>query len=81
MRTTIDRAGRVVIPRPVRELAGLAAGGEVDVTFRDGVIEIEPASISMRLVERPGGAVIEAPGEMPTLTADEVRDTLDRVRR
>lgn len=81
MKTTIDAAGRIVIPKPVREAAGLRAGAEVDVSFRDGHIEIEPAGRSMRLVERKGGALIEAVGEMPVLTADDVRDALDRVRR
>ena len=81
MRTTIDRAGRIVIPKAVREAAGLQAGAEVDVSFRDGYIEIEPAARSMRVVERKGGAVIEAEGVMPLLTADDVRDALDDVRR
>lgn len=81
MRSTIDRAGRLVIPKAVRDAAGLEAGGEVDVTFRDGRIEIEPATLPMRLVERKGGALIEAERELPTLSADEVRDTLERTRR
>ncbi len=81
MKTTIDAAGRIVIPKAVREAAGLHAGAEVEVSFREGHIEIEPAGRSMRLVEREGGALIEAEGEMPMLTADDVRDALDRVRR
>ena len=32
MRTTIDKAGRVVIPAAVRERAGLSAGSELEVT-------------------------------------------------
>jgi len=28
MRTTIDRAGRLVIPRPLRDRVGLAGGGQ-----------------------------------------------------
>ena len=81
MRTTIDSAGRIVIPKAVREAAGLEAGTEVDITFRDGRVEIEPAPRPMRLVQRDGGLVIEAEGEMPVLTADDVRDILERVRR
>jgi AbrB family looped-hinge helix DNA binding protein len=81
MRTTIDRAGRVVIPKPVRDEAGLEAGAEVDVEFRDGRIEIEPATLEMRLVKQDQGATIDAGTEMPPLTSDDVRDLLERVRR
>ncbi len=81
MRTTIDRAGRIVIPKALREAAGLQAGAEVDLSFRDGYIEIEPVARSMRVVERQGGALIEAEGEMPALTAADVRDALERARR
>ena len=81
MRTTIDRAGRVVIPKAVRDQAGLAAGGEVDVHFRDGRIELEPATAPMRLVKRGQRATIEAEGEMPTLSNADVRTVLEHVRR
>jgi AbrB family looped-hinge helix DNA binding protein len=77
MRTTIDRAGRVVIPKPVRDRAGLEPGAELDIEFRDGRIEIEPAAVPMRL----RGSVVEAEGEMPTLTSADVRSVLENVRR
>jgi AbrB family looped-hinge helix DNA binding protein len=81
MRTTIDGAGRIVIPKGIRDEAGLKAGTEIDIELRDGRIEIEPASVSMRLVIRDGNPVIETDVEMPVLTADEVRDVLERVRQ
>lgn len=81
MRTTIDSAGRVVIPKAVREAAGLEAGAEVEVEFRDGRIELEPATVPMRLVKRTQGATIEAEADMPALTSADVRNVLERVRR
>ncbi len=81
MRTTIDQAGRVVIPKPVREEAGLRAGMELEVEFRDGRLEIEPTATPMRVAKRTAGATIEADAEMPVLTGNQVRDTLDRIRR
>jgi AbrB family looped-hinge helix DNA binding protein len=81
MRTTIDRAGRVVIPKAVRDQAGLEAGAEVDVQFRDGRIELEPATVPMRLVKRAQRATIEAESEMPILTSADVRTVLEHVRR
>jgi AbrB family looped-hinge helix DNA binding protein len=81
MRTTIDGAGRVVIPKPVRDEAGLHAGAEIEVEFRDGRIEIEATSVPRRLVEREGRVVIEAEGDVPPLTDDDVRNVLERTRR
>jgi AbrB family looped-hinge helix DNA binding protein len=82
MRTTIDAAGRIVIPKAVRDAAGLEAGAEIEVGLRDGVIEIAPAPVPMRVARRANGvAVVEADAEMPTLTVDVVRETLERTRR
>lgn len=81
MRTTIDGAGRVVIPKPLRDEAGLLAGAEVDVELRDGKIEIEAVPVPMRLVRRGGKFVIESEGDVPPLTDEDVRDVLDRIRR
>jgi AbrB family looped-hinge helix DNA binding protein len=82
MRTTIDAAGRVVIPKQLRQAAALEPGQELEIVERDGRIEIEPVSVPMELVERDGFLAAEVPGdEAPTLTADEVRELLERTRR
>lgn len=81
MQTTIDGAGRVVIPKSIREELGLGQGGRVAVNVRDGRIEIEPVPVAMRLVDRGDGPVLEAEAEMPTLSAEDVRTTLERLRR
>lgn len=82
MKTTIDSAGRVVIPKAVRDEAGLAAGTEVEVEFRDGRVEIEPVALPARVVERDGDVVID-PGvdDLPPLTDEDVRAVLEHVRR
>lgn len=68
MRTTIDKAGRVVIPKPLRDAVGMVPG-EVEVT-RDGAgVRIEPVS-GRGVTERRGRLVIEAD---VTLTDDDVR--------
>lgn len=50
--TTIDRAGRLVVPKEVREQAGIAPGTRVNVRYRDGLIEIEPEPRAIRIVRR-----------------------------
>lgn len=83
MRTTIDAAGRIVVPKALREAMGLTAGRAIDVIFTDGRLEIELAPLDVA-VERDGDElpVIRAVhGEPPALTDDLVRETLESVRR
>lgn len=81
MRTTIDAAGRLVIPKRIRDRLGLRGNDEVEVTERDGRIEIQPAPITVELV-REGSVLVARPERpLPALTDEMVRETLDRVRR
>jgi AbrB family looped-hinge helix DNA binding protein len=82
MRITIDPAGRIVIPKALREAAGLRPGVELEITENHGQIQIEVASHPVRLVERDGFMAAEVEGdEGAPLTVEEVRDLLDGLRR
>lgn len=77
MRTTIDKAGRVVVPKPLREQVGLRPGA-VDV-FVDGAgLRIEPLATD-ELVEI-GGRLVVAPSLAP-VTDDMVQALRDADRR
>ena len=77
MRTTIDKAGRLVIPRAFRERIGLLDGGEVEVELDGAAIRIEPAS-GDALKEVGGRLVIPATGT--PLTGAAVRELIDAER-
>jgi AbrB family looped-hinge helix DNA binding protein len=81
MRTAIDAAGRVVIPKAVRDALGLAAGHPLDVIERDGRLELVPAPTPMRLVDEGDGPVAVTEVDTPPLTAELVRETLEKTRR
>jgi AbrB family looped-hinge helix DNA binding protein len=81
MKTTIDAAGRIVVPKPLREALNLKPGQPLDIRVGDGRLEIEVATTPMNL-RRRGKDIFAVPEtELPTLTADEVRDALERTRR
>ena len=81
MRTTIDGAGRIVVPKALRDSLGLAGGQEVEVMARDGHLEIAVAPTTMRL-KRRGSVLTAVPDRaLPPLTADMVRETLEQTRR
>ena len=52
MTTTIDSAGRLVIPSVIRREAALEPGVPLEVRWRDGIIEIEPQPIPVVLETR-----------------------------
>lgn len=79
---TIDKAGRLVVPKSLRDALGLTGGEELEIVAReDGRLELEVPTTPMRLERRSHGVVAVADREMPTLTSETVRETLERVRR
>ena len=81
MNATIDNGGRVVIPKAIRDELGLSPGVTVEVVARGGLVVLVPAATPLRLVKRGGGVVAEPAAPLPTLTAEEVRATLEASRR
>jgi AbrB family looped-hinge helix DNA binding protein len=77
MITTMDQAGRLVIPSEIRREAALQPGTPLEVRCRDGVIEIEPQPLAVTL-ERKGRLLVARPGtKVPVLRAT----TIERTRR
>ena len=83
MRSTIDKAGRVVIPASIRDRAGLTPGTALEVTADDTGVRIERVAgagppgpswcrTGKRLVpRRKRGAVARPQRENPALIEDE----------
>jgi AbrB family looped-hinge helix DNA binding protein len=77
MITTMDSAGRLVIPKEIRREAELEPGMPVEVRWCDGVIEIEPRPLSVKL-EKKGRLLVARPTtKVPALRAV----TVERTRR
>ena len=77
MRTTIDKAGRLVIPRSMRRRVGLDRGGEVQLEI-DGIgIRVEPVA-GTELRESAGLLVIPATGN--PVDENTVRELIDADR-
>ncbi len=80
MSTAIDSAGRIVIPKAVREAAGIRPGVPLEVRYQDGSIVIEPTPLQVSIKDTGGVAVAHAVQPVPMLAADTVNATRDRVR-
>ncbi len=58
MKTTIDKAGRVVIPVAIREQAMLKAGMELDVVLDDLSVRLIPRTPRPQLVQDAGRWIV-----------------------
>ncbi len=79
MRATIDGAGRLVVPKPLRDVLGFTPGLELELEAVDGRLE---ATVPSRVSVGQGtyGVRFAADAE-GALTAEQVRDLMDRGRR
>lgn len=81
MKATLDAAGRILVPKALRLALGLKAGQPLEIRAGDGRLEIEIVPTPGQL-KRRGKRVVTVPNaERPALTAEQVRDTLERIRR
>ncbi len=69
-KVALDAAGRVVVPKALRQVLGLKPGQPLEIRAANG-----------RLKKRGKGVVAVPDTDLPQLTAEQVRDTLERVRR
>jgi len=77
---TIDAAGRMVIPKAMRDQLGLHGGVEVEVEVVAGHLEIHPKGPGIRIDHLPDGPVLVADGTVPPLTNADVRRLVDEDR-
>jgi len=78
METTIDSVGRIVVPKPLRDGLGLAAGSTVDISRYGAGLQLVPTGRTARLVEESG--VLVATGDT-TIDDDVVFGLIDAARR
>jgi AbrB family looped-hinge helix DNA binding protein len=77
MRTTIDKAGRLVIPRQLRDRIGLSGGGEVELELDGAAVRIEPVSgVELKEV----GQLLVIPATGTPMTAAAVQELIDAER-
>jgi AbrB family looped-hinge helix DNA binding protein len=80
MKTTIDKAGRVVIPASIRERAGLAPGTELEVTLADLGVRLERVAVGPRLVKVGRRLVARPSGRSETTPAVDIGALVEEER-
>jgi AbrB family looped-hinge helix DNA binding protein len=78
MHTTIDAAGRVVVPKALRDALGLTAGTTLDISIYGDGLQVVPGGRTARLRRVAGRLVAESE---TVVTDDMVFAALDAGRR
>ena len=77
---TMDSAGRLVLPREIRDQAKLEPGTPLRIAVRDGRIEIEPVPREVHVIRKGRIRVAVSAEDGEPLRNDTVRDTIASVR-
>jgi AbrB family looped-hinge helix DNA binding protein len=81
VKAAMDGAGRVVIPKALRLTLGFKPGQILEARVTDGRLELEAAATPMTLKKKGKGVVAVPDAKLPPLTEEQVRETLERIRR
>ncbi len=81
MRITMDRVGRIVIPKGLRDQLGLQPDDELDASIDGHAIRLEPRRATGRVVVEVDGIAVLRAVDGATLTDRMVRDLRDADQR
>jgi AbrB family looped-hinge helix DNA binding protein len=79
MQVTIDGAGRLVVPKALRDELGFSPGMELELAAVNGALEVRVPS-RVRVADGPHGLHFVA-DDAEELTDEQVRELIERSRR
>jgi AbrB family looped-hinge helix DNA binding protein len=79
MRATIDAAGRVLVPKALRDSLGLVPGAQVDISEYGAGLQLLPTAAPPELERNRHGRLVAS--STAVVTDDAIRETLDQIRR
>ncbi len=72
VRVAIDDTGRLLLPKAVREAAGLRPGSPLEVTASQGHIELKRIDSEVRLIRQGRLTVAVAEDDLPPMADGEI---------
>jgi AbrB family looped-hinge helix DNA binding protein len=79
MKLHLDKSGRIVLPKPIRQRLGLRAGAELEASESGEGLLLRPVTERPSLVERDG-VLVHTGQPIRALDWDHLRDDLEQER-
>ena len=81
MKTTVDRFGRVVVPKSMRDRLGLRAGSAIEIEESDGRLSLRPVEEQSSLAMKEGVLVFTgaAIGDLEVAVAADREQRVNRL--
>ena len=77
---TIDKAGRIVLPKPVRDKFRLSPGDSLELEISEGRIILRPARGKGRMYKKQGVWVLNSGVPLSAATVERTRHKIQRER-
>lgn len=74
---SIDRFGRLVLPKEIRKRLGLAAGSEFEIEEKENAILLRPVIKKPHVIDKNGWLVVKS--EIP-MAEDSIQEATQKVR-
>lgn len=78
MQVTIDGAGRIVVPKPIRESLGISPGSLLDLEIVEDHVELSLRGKQPTVVQGSHGPVVASTGT--SISDEDVRAALEAAR-
>jgi AbrB family looped-hinge helix DNA binding protein len=78
MQVSIDSAGRIVVPKPLRQMLGLTAGATLEIELVEDHLELSANHEQPTIVDGPNGPVVAKTAT--SISDGDVRRVLEVVR-
>lgn len=75
----IDRFGRIVLPKSIRDRLGVSAGTEFEVEEQEDAILLKPVRREAKIINKGGWLVVQTEG--PPITVADVNEAIEKSRR
>lgn len=81
MRVTVDRVGRIVVPKAVRESLGIGPGTELELQSDGAGLRLDPVAPAERVIEHADGLPLLGPVPGAVLRDADVARIRDELGR
>jgi AbrB family looped-hinge helix DNA binding protein len=82
MTVTMSTKGQIVVPKELRERAGIDAGDKLEIFLEDGKVQLKKAPIALRrrlkikINKKSGTPYFDVPKDAPPMTMEWIKEQL-----